>query len=58
MIIFPPNVSERPIGRWQSALEVNASLSRLAIFGIRLYECFNVSRQSFLPHGNPIQFLR
>jgi hypothetical protein len=38
MIISLPNVSKRLAGRWHSALELNTSLSRFAIFGIPQYE--------------------
>ncbi len=38
MITSPRNLSKRLVGRWQSTLDVNASLSRPAISGIRLYE--------------------
>ncbi len=38
MIISPRNVTKRLVGRYQSAPEVNAGLSRPAIFGILLYE--------------------
>jgi hypothetical protein len=36
MIILPPNLSKRLVGRWQSTLDANASLSCRAISGIRL----------------------
>ena len=43
MIVSPFYFLKRLIVRWQSALEINASLSRPAIFGIRLYEVILMS---------------
>jgi len=48
MTILSLNLSKRLVGRCQSAIEVNASLSRPPIFGIRLYERhFYLTQQPF-----------
>ena len=48
MITSLRNLLKRPVWRRQRILNVNASLSRPAIFGIRLYErYFYLSQQSF-----------
>jgi len=51
-MILSLNLSKPLAGRCQSAIEASASLSRPAIFGIRLYDC------SLVSVSNPSNFMK